>query len=224
MAAVMLPKKVRIKVKKWETYNPRKDVHKTIWFRLQNDLLENPRFEHFSCEEIVTFIYILSQCSKAQCDEVIVNLVLLREHRRVSIKSAWEGIFKLEALEVVEVIDDPLLNGVTRTSHGRNTDVTDAGRLRDAAVTAASHGRTSTNERTNVKTGNQEVLDPSPKNSISPVAVVPSNSIELVPLGGPPDPGDNSIKRVDNSENGVDIFPALVDRRTGEPLRFERVA
>lgn len=112
---------VKIKINEWEKFNPRSDVKKPSWFRLDNSLIEDPRFYFLSGDEFKALIYIFSLASKRNSD--VVDVFLDHAHRVCNInKDALTTVIeKLKQYQIVTVVT---LRPRTRTYRARNVDVT----------------------------------------------------------------------------------------------------
>lgn len=175
-----------IEVVNWEKWNPRKDVKKPSWFRMENDLLDgNPEFDDFTSDELVTWWWMLSQCSRVQKGRVKISLEKWQRIRGIPIAIAWGAIEKL--------IDIGTIN-VTEASHPRDVDVTDATRSRDGGVENASHARNATNERTYERTNEDSPGEPDLKKEKIP------SPTQLVKKGEKGHFGDKSGRSSDNSD------------------------
>ncbi len=194
-----LSKQVWIKVTNWRQYNPRTDVEKTRWFRMENTLLESAKFASFSLAEIVTTIFIFSQCSQANSETVLVNLEVLRTKRGISIKQAWGAIHKLahKMMNVIELVDDPFKAGDGESAlRGQHAG-------RDASE--ASDDREASHRRTPTLRNDTERDDTKQKDKkVKPVVVVPSDKHVLVNKSGKASLGDNSTSDVDNFHAQLD--------------------
>lgn len=105
MGGIILSDTVTLTINNWDKYNSRKDVKQTIWFRLENTLLDDPDFYHFSAEEIVTWIYILSLASKKFSPTVSIRYDRAKAINRLSRSVIDSTILKLQELRIVHVDD-----------------------------------------------------------------------------------------------------------------------
>lgn len=64
MAKGKYPEEITVTVLNWEKHNPRKDVKKNWWFKVSNDIFDDPRIQRLTPEMFATFIFLLSRCSK----------------------------------------------------------------------------------------------------------------------------------------------------------------
>jgi len=55
---------VKIKIINWNKFNPRTDVKRPSWFRLDNRLIEDPKFYDFTGDEFKILIYLFSMASR----------------------------------------------------------------------------------------------------------------------------------------------------------------
>lgn len=223
----ILSKEVWIKVPNWKRYNPRSDVEKTVWFRMENTMLESAQFNGFTPGEVITWIAIMSQCCQGRSDTVLFDLERLAVIRKVPVKEAWSAIRKLSSvrLKVIEVLPgDPELGvEVTPPEQPSNTDVTPPSRESDEDVTEAERARATTqrNETERNETAQneaQESASPPEKSNIPDLTVVappPPTTTDLVNKGNAV---DNSEISGDNSTNDVDILDPDADIQEGQWL------
>jgi hypothetical protein len=109
---------VTVHVPKWREHNPRTDVKKPHWYRVQYSLVDDPEFYGFTHEEFKAWHYIMSMCCRKNTDTVTLNYDHAQAASRISRKGLDGAISKLSVLKVVSVLD-------TDTSRERDGDVTD---------------------------------------------------------------------------------------------------
>ncbi|MES2355590.1 MAG: hypothetical protein V4568_14570 [Pseudomonadota bacterium] len=106
-----------VTVTNWERFTTRKDIKASSWFRLSNTFLEDPDFYGFTDGELLTVIYMFSQCSKRMVD----NFRLVYAHaKRIggrSEKDITGAVDKLLKHQIISI-------DVTCTSRARHVDVT----------------------------------------------------------------------------------------------------
>lgn len=129
---------VKVTILNWEKYNPRNDVKRPSWFRVENSLLADPDFFSFNNGEMLGWIYILSLASKANSGSIFVNFDHAQVVCRIKEKDLRSALEKLEQLSIITV-------HVTDTSRTRNAD--------DTHLHA-------TNERTNITNEHYEHYTP----------------------------------------------------------------
>lgn len=107
---------ITLTILNWKIYNPRTDVKRHSWFRLENNFTSGPTFFRFTSDEKVAFIHILCMCSQEQSDTVTIDFEYVE--KSIGVKSAVfkQAIEKLKEKQIVHVAD-------THTSHTRNADV-----------------------------------------------------------------------------------------------------
>lgn len=122
---------ITIRIANFDDFNPRGDVKRPSWFRLDHGMIDDPDFYNFNDGEFRAWIYILSMASRKN-DEGRVRVVFDHADRacRVTRKSLEGAIRKLEELQIVTV------------------DVTDTSRERHADGTFTNATYVRTNERT----------------------------------------------------------------------------
>jgi hypothetical protein len=131
---------MHITIPKWEKYNPRKDVKKGTWLRLEHDLFENPELEDFTLPEVCSWLYLLCQASKKSDGMIEVKLAHVERIGRIKRKDFLSAVEKLKEIGWI-VVDD------TVAARLRNVDVTSA---------AATNERTDERDETNVRNGRTE--------------------------------------------------------------------
>lgn len=106
-----------VKILKWREFNPRLDVRKPSWFRLENRMVEDPDFYSLTHEEFKAWIYFLSIASQKNSDTVAVNYQHAEKVCQITPAGIDGLIEKLESLP-----DCPV--AVTRTGRERDANVT----------------------------------------------------------------------------------------------------
>jgi hypothetical protein len=125
---------LQIEVLNWEKYNPRNDVKKSSWFRLEHSLIDSPDFFDFSHSEFKAFIYILSFASRKNSGVVKINFPHADKVCNLKRRDLQSAIEKLVELQIIAVHER------TRNVHERTRNV-------HVTYTNATN---ETNERTNV--------------------------------------------------------------------------
>lgn len=64
MARGSYPEEIEVTVPNWEKYNPRTDVKRNWWFKISNDIFEDPKIQKLTDQELRVFLHILTRCSK----------------------------------------------------------------------------------------------------------------------------------------------------------------
>lgn len=110
---------ITLKINNFDRFNPRGDVKRPSWFRLDHGMVEDSDFFSFTDGEFKAWIYILSQASKKNAGGTIR---LIYEHAervcRIKRKTLDSVVVKLEQIKMVTV-------DVTSTLRARDVDVTD---------------------------------------------------------------------------------------------------
>jgi hypothetical protein len=110
---------VMIKILKWKEYNPRTDVRKPSWFRLENRMIEDQDFDALTHEEFKAWIYVLSVASQNNSDTA--TIVFSRAERVCQIsRSGFVGLIE----KLLRLPSPPV--DVTWPSRERDADVTPA--------------------------------------------------------------------------------------------------
>jgi hypothetical protein len=107
---------VRVQIKSWDKFNPRKDVKQSSWFRLDHSVIDSDEFYDFTHEEFRAWIYVLCQASKKNSGEIVVNFEKAHRVSRITPAGFRSALKKLSDLEIVTV-------DVTETSRERNVHV-----------------------------------------------------------------------------------------------------
>lgn len=84
-----------VTVLNWDEYNPRKDVTKSSWFRMEHDFLERADVFGFTHSELVTWWYILSICSKQSTGHIALNYVRALRLLRLRSSTVTSALTKL---------------------------------------------------------------------------------------------------------------------------------
>jgi hypothetical protein len=108
---------IEIEIMNWREYNPRRELKKPGWFRLEHSLFENPDFYSFSHIEKLVWIYLLSMACKKNSGQVIVNFEHAERVAQFKSKDIVSAIEKLEQNQCVVVIRN---EDVTSTLRGRD--------------------------------------------------------------------------------------------------------
>lgn len=112
------PTSVKVKVTNWDTYQPRADVKRPSWFRVDFQMIEHPEFFTLTHEEFRAWIYILAQCCKRNSATVILNF---EQADRIC------GVTRTGLLGCIEKLSVSDVLSCARDEHerGRNVRVTD---------------------------------------------------------------------------------------------------
>lgn len=95
--------RVRLTIKGWSKFNPRTDVKRPSWFRLENSLFEDTELFDLSNAEKIAWIYILCCASKRNTDTIIVNYNHAKQIGRIEARDLRAAIEKLQRLQVIHV-------------------------------------------------------------------------------------------------------------------------
>lgn len=121
-------KSITVTFKQWDKYNPRGDVKRPSWFRLEIGMVEDPDFFDFTHEEFRAVMYAMSQAAKKSG-----SARLYPDHAqavcRISPLAMISAVEKLKDLGIVEAhVSDALrarYGDVTDTYATRRTNVRD---------------------------------------------------------------------------------------------------
>ena len=109
---------ITVTIGNWESYKGRGDVKHNSWFRCSNRLLEDPDFYKWKPEELLVWIYIMSQASQKNSGAVRINFEHAERVSRLKRATVLSAIEKLESLGIAAA-------GVTDAVRARNADGTD---------------------------------------------------------------------------------------------------
>lgn len=121
---------MHIQILNWSKFNPRKDVKRTHWFRLDNDFVV--RMYGFSSGAKVVWLCLLSEASRNQNGFISVDVRLIAATMRCKRSVVESAIKQFEAAGMIEIVPNARDADVTPTSRGRNVDVTPTSRGRNA--------------------------------------------------------------------------------------------
>lgn len=133
---------VRIKIKNWDKYNPKRDQKNYTWLRLNNDFCSSPEFFSFSVTQKYIWVGVLCEASKKNSELLEAELDYLEHAIRVD---AEDILLTLKALSKKGIIE---FTTIGDRDGGRVHDNARSCSLPDAVVFT-----TPTNERTNVTDG-----------------------------------------------------------------------
>jgi hypothetical protein len=127
MTASIVHYDTHVTIANFKLYNPRDDVKRPSWFRLEHSLFEHPDFYEFNHTEKMVWIYLLCIASKKNTETFTISWAHAERIGGFKKKDFEGALLKLQQIQVILV------------------HVTDALRARDGHVTSAI----ATNERTN---------------------------------------------------------------------------
>lgn len=123
-----------IRIENWKKHNPRPDVTRSSWFRLEHSIVMSPDWDHFDAQEIMVWIALLSQASLANKGAFRFNAVRVAQLARADIEKVRSAIDKLKEMRCIVLSD----------------------RICDEADTPAVRERSITDERTDERTKEKE--------------------------------------------------------------------
>jgi hypothetical protein len=136
----------------FKKFNPRDDVKRPSWFRLEHSLFENPDFYELNHTEKMAWIYLLCVASRKNSESFTLSWPHVEKIGGFKHKDFLQAIEKLQAIQVIHV------------------DVTDALRARDVDVTSAN--------ATYVRTNDTNITNDTEK----PVGLLPLSPQDLLNL------------------------------------------
>ena len=92
---------IEIEVINWENYNPRTDRKKHSWFRLENNIVSEPKFHGLSAAQKFIAICLLAEASKGSGRAKIIVSWLCDQ-------------LKVKSLEISKTLELLVSNGVVR--------------------------------------------------------------------------------------------------------------
>lgn len=95
---------IQLEVLNWEKYNPRKDLVKHSWFRLENNLITSPEFFDFDHSEFCLWIYLLGLASQKQTGQISMSVSHAVTVAKIQKESIVSGLLKLQQLQCVQII------------------------------------------------------------------------------------------------------------------------
>lgn len=92
---------IEINVPNWRDYNPRPDLKRPIWFRLGNDLFDDPKLISLTHEDIMAWIYVLCLCCKANASTITTSVQHVEHVGRFKIKKFTDSLECLAKLQMI---------------------------------------------------------------------------------------------------------------------------
>lgn len=93
-----------IKIMKFEEFNPRKDVKKHSWFRVDNSIPFSKKLNKLTPDQKWLWICIIAWASADQKDCVEYDLDYFAQHSGVSEKKVKEAILHFENKELIQIV------------------------------------------------------------------------------------------------------------------------
>lgn len=154
---------ININILKWEKYNPRKDVNRSSWFRMEHSMFDNPDYFDFSHTDVSFWIYLLSFASKKNSGSITLNLRHAERIGRFLFDDVCRALSLLEKTgdissnvqEVKPLIEAALQSLVTSTIRVSNVQDT---------ATYATNVRTDETNETNETKKNEESIGATSEN------------------------------------------------------------
>jgi hypothetical protein len=87
---------IELEILNWYKWNPRRDGHKSWWFKISNEIFEDPLTGELSAEEFRAFMYILCQASKGNSALVRIHFKQAKRVASISAQSLHSviGVFE----------------------------------------------------------------------------------------------------------------------------------
>jgi len=100
--------RISLKINNWDKYNPRNDVKKPSWFRLEHEIFDGSDFVEFNSDELLAFIYILAMASRENKGGSVCLNTVHAERNRIKEKTLRSVIEKLitQEMEMAQLVDD----------------------------------------------------------------------------------------------------------------------
>lgn len=123
-----------VEILSWKKYNGRNDVDRPSWFRCQNSIFFDEKFNDFSLEEIGVFVFLMSYASTNQTGVFRNHVARLAGFARTSETVFREALSKLEREGVIAFHSKKFSDG------SREDDVTSTERERSSTEKDGDHG------------------------------------------------------------------------------------
>lgn len=94
---------MKITVLKWDEYQPRKDVKKSSWFRMEHAIALSTKYLALTICDIMSLVYVLSLCSEENSKTVQIVPEHLAIFGRLKPDQFFECIEKLQTIGLVRV-------------------------------------------------------------------------------------------------------------------------
>jgi len=98
---------MNIEILNFERYNPRKDMIRPQWFRLDNRMVFDPQFHDFKSHEMWLWIVLLSLASMKNDAQIICTTAYLIHASKLSMSQIKAGLIKLQQNQCVRVTLKP---------------------------------------------------------------------------------------------------------------------
>jgi hypothetical protein len=140
-----------IEILNWKRFNPRGDVKRPSWFRLEHDMISSSQFYDLTDAEFRAWIYLMSERNKRRESVFEVNLDHAERVCRVKSAAIFSALEKLERMQIVLV------------------HVTGPSRARDEVGTSAiaTDGRTYVRDETDEDSSEH----PAPPKALEPTSI-----------------------------------------------------
>jgi hypothetical protein len=134
---------VQVEIVNWTKYNPRSDRGKHSWFRLENDIAIEPKFEGLSASQKFVMICVFAEVSKNKGRPTWIRLSMLRRLTDVKFPQILSALRVLEKNGVVRLPsgDQPVTNcptterNETERNETNNTAVPEAANFSPPSAT-----------------------------------------------------------------------------------------
>ena len=93
---------IEIQVKNWDEFNPRADVKKSSWFRLDHNIFDHPKFTELTGPELFAWVYILAMASNENKNGAVTIYPAHAVKSRIDEGSLFSAVEKLNDLKVIE--------------------------------------------------------------------------------------------------------------------------
>jgi hypothetical protein len=137
-----------IRISNWTLYNPRTDVKKPSWFRLEHDWLTDHEFFDLTSDQKLVWIAILSEASRKQSSVVKISQTMISAIVRTTPDVVDQTVTYLADKNIIERVSD--------------VDVTSALRARNECVRKRTATRRDETRRNNNTKSSSTWLDSEP--------------------------------------------------------------
>jgi len=100
---------IEITINNWEKYNARSDVRKSWWFKLSNDICNDPDMRHLSNAQFRVWVYLLSMSSKTANARLRVYFKDVWTLTKLNRKKTLSLFKHLENIKIISVTDSARL-------------------------------------------------------------------------------------------------------------------
>lgn len=97
---------MKIVIRNWDKYNPKKDQKTYTWLRLNNDIFSGQDFCEYNAQELFVWICILCEASKKNDAEIELKLKYLKTITRLDENNINDALLKLNHDNFIEILEE----------------------------------------------------------------------------------------------------------------------